>query len=174
MNRCAIVCAICGMLTTVAGAQTTRPATAPGNRSAEDMLRQMLQPPGESARPLRPTPALPPADDVTSGAGAVPPAATSQPVMREGTLLLDRIGRLTSNGSGKMPELSLESDGRSMTDPPLVLLPSRTVMQLEDHIKNSNRDLRIRVSGEITEYRGRNYLFVQRWSQVPETVLPLQ
>ena len=73
-----------------------------------------------------------------------------------------------------MPELTLDSDGRNMADPPLVLLPSRTVMQLEDQVRGSYRDLKVRVSSEVLEYRGRNYLLLHRWSQVPDAAQPLQ
>src|SRR5439155_904761 len=83
----------------------------PANRSAEDMLRQMLQPQGQAAQPLKPIPDLPPAIDGTSGPNAVDPNATTQPVTSEGTLLLDRIGRLTPAVDGKSFELTLESDG---------------------------------------------------------------
>jgi hypothetical protein len=160
---------------------TTRPAAAPApaatrptNQSAEDMLRQMLQPQGQAAQPLRPLPDLPPAVDSTSGPGAVTPYATTQRVVREGTMLLDRIGRLTPSADGKSFELRLESDGAALADPPLVLLPNRKLMQLEDTVKNSYADQRVRVSGEISEYRGRNYLLLQRWNVVPDSIKPLQ
>ena len=31
-----------------------------------------------------------------------------------------------------------------------------------------------RVSGTVTEYKGRNYILIQRWSQVQDLVQPLQ
>ena len=170
------------LITTTARGQTTQPASAapttrpssPANRSAEDMLRQMLQPQGQAAQPLKPIPDLPPAIDGTSGPNAVDPNATTQPVTSEGTLLLDRIGRLTPAADGKSFELTLESDGVTLSDPPLVLLPNRKLMQLEDQVQNSYADQKVRVSGEITEYRGRNYLLLQRWNVIPEPVKPLQ
>ena len=149
-------------------------ATRPANQSAEAMLRQMLQPQGQTAQPLKPLPDLPPAVDSTSGAGAVVPNAQPQPVAREGTLLLDRIGRLTPSADGKSFELTLEADGVVLADPPLILLPNRKLMQLEDTVKASFADQRFRVSGEVTEYRGRNYLLLQRWNVVPDSIKPLQ
>jgi len=156
---------------------STRPAAAstrPANQSAEDMLRQMLQPQGQAAQPLKPLPDLPPAVDSTSGAGAVVPNAQPQKVTREGTLLLDRIGRLTPSADGKTFELTLESDSVALADPPLVLLPNRKLMQLEDTVKASYADQKFRVSGEVTEYRGRNYLLLQRWNVIPDSIKPLQ
>ncbi|MEA2735942.1 MAG: hypothetical protein QOE14_2393 [Humisphaera sp.] len=154
---------------------TTPPATTrPTNRSAEETLRQMLQPQGESARPLRPAPEAPPADDQTSGDAAVAPGAVKRPVMREGTLLLDRLGRLTRSDDGRTFEFTLDSDGRAMADAPMILIPNRWLMQLENRVQSSYRDLKLRVSGEVMEYRGRNYLLLQRWSVVPDVAQPLQ
>src|SRR5687767_270051 len=153
---------------------TPPPATRPTNRSAEETLRQMLQPQGESARPLRPVEEAPPAVDATSGPGAVAPDATPRAVLREGTLLLDRVGRLTRGEDGRTFEFTLDADGRGMADAPLILLPNRRLMQLEGQVQSSYRDLKIRASGEVMEYRGRNYLLLQRWSAVPDVAQPLQ
>jgi hypothetical protein len=155
--------------------QTTQPATRPGNQSAEEMLRQMLQPQGEAAQPLKPiAPADQPQVDNTGGVAAVAPGAPSPPLVREGTPLLDRVGRLTPIAQGQMLEFTLESDGSGMTEPPLVLLPNRKLMQLEDRVKTSYRDLKISISGEVTEYRGRNYLLLSRWSVVQDVAQPLR
>src|SRR2546421_2771517 len=143
-------------------------------RSAEEMLRQMLQPATQAAQPLRPIPDEPVPVDATSGGGAVLPRATTQPLAREGTMLLDRVGRLTRGADGRTFEFTLDSDGRSLSDPPLVLLPNRRLSDLEDVFNNSYRDIKLRVSGEITEYRGRNYLLLQRWAAVPDVAQPLQ
>ena len=156
---------------------TTPPAsTRPTNRSAEETLRQMLQPQGASARPLRPAAAAeaPPAVDETSGAGAVAPGGTPQRVAREGTLLLDRVGRITRREDGRTFEFTIDADGRGMTDAPMILVPNRRLQQLEDRVQGSYRDLKIRVSGEVMEYRGRNYLLLQRWSVIPDVAQPLQ
>jgi hypothetical protein len=163
----------------VASGQATRPANAPATRpaqrSAEEMLRQMLQPANQGAQPLKPIPEVAPQTDATSGAAAVAPAAPQQRLEHEGTLLLDRIGRLTRGRDTKWLEFRFESDGRSMTDPPLLLLPNRQLMQLEELVNHSQADLAIRViSGEITEYRGRNYLMINRWSQVADVAQPLR
>jgi len=153
---------------------TPPPSTRPTNRTAEETLRQMLQPQGESARPLRPVEEAPPAVDATSGTGATAPGGTPQKVLREGTLLLDRVGRLTRGDDGKTFEFTLDADGRRMNDAPMILLPNRRLMQLENQVQSSYRDLKIRASGEVMEYRGRNYLLLQRWAVVPDVAQPLQ
>jgi hypothetical protein len=154
--------------------QTAQPTTRPVNKSAEDMLRQMLQPQGQGAQPLKPLPDLPPATDTTSGGSAVDPTASTQPVVSEGTLRIDRMGRLTPSADGKTFEFTFESDGTLLVEPPMILSPNRKLMQLEDRVQNSYRDLKLRVTGEVFEYHGRNYLLLQRWSVVPDNVQPLQ
>ncbi len=154
---------------------TTRPAPTQQQISAEETLRQMLQPATQSAQPLKPLPDEPIPSDTTGGGGNAPASTQpSQPLMREGSLVLDRVGRLTRSSDGRWWEFTLDSDGRAMTEPPMVLLPNRKLSQLEDLMLNSYRDLRLRVSGEVTEYRGRNYLLLNRWTQVADVAQPLQ
>jgi hypothetical protein len=182
-TRLHVIIAVCSLFCLVAAQapstqpvvvpSTAAPTTRPGNRSAEDTLRQMLQPQGAAARPLTPVQDAPPAVDETSGSGAVMPNAPAQKLMREGTLLLDRLGRLQKSADGGF-EFVLDADGRGMADPPLKLMPNRKLMQLEDRVQSSYRDLPVRVTGEVTEYRGRNYLLLQRWSAVADVTQPLQ
>jgi hypothetical protein len=166
-------------------AQTTRPAsvpatppsptTRPAQRSAEEMLRQMLQPANQGAQPLKPIPDIAPQNDVTGGANATAPDAPTQRLDPEGALMLDRIGRVSRGKESKWLEFHFDSDGRSMTDPPLLLLPNKQLMQLEDLLLGTQSDLSIRVlSGELTEYRGRNYLLITRWTQVADVTQPLR
>ena len=156
----------------------TRPALSPiqqqQQRSAEEMLRQMLQPSTQAAQPLKPLPDEPVPADITGGPNAVAPSATTQPLMIEGSLVLDRVGRLTRGAVPGTWQFTFDSDGRNLTDAPLILLPNKNLSKLEDLWNNSYRDMRLRVSGEVTEYRGRNYLLLQRWVQVPDVVQPLR
>ena len=161
-------------------AQTTQPApaeahpsTRPADQSAEEMLRQMLQPQGQTAQPLQPAPEKTTDLDDREPAAQSPPVS-GQPLIREGTPLLDRVGRLTRAADGAGFEFTLESDGRTLSEPPLRLLPNRRLQQLEDRVRTSYRDLKISVSGDVTEYRGRNYLLLSRWSIVQDVAQPLR
>jgi hypothetical protein len=158
--------------------QGARPTSIPdqsrsSEKSAEQMLQQMLQPQAKEAQPLQPLPDEVPTD-TTSGGGAVAPLASTQPLQPEGKMLLDRLGRLTRSDDGKHYEFTVDADSSGFADPQLILLPNRSLMQLEDQVNNSYQDLKLRVSGEITEYRGRNYLLLSRWSVVPDAVQPLR
>ncbi len=132
-------------------------------------MSQMLKPQAPGSRPLSPLPEVASGGpDKTSGAGAVAPAAPVVNVLREGTFLVDRVGRLNRSADASQAELVFESDGTALQDPPLVIIPNLKLMQIEDAAANSTRDLRFRVSGMVTEYRGRNYVLLEKAVVVPE------
>lgn len=144
-------------------AQTTRPV-----EPAKDVLNQMLAPDkSNNVRPLQPlnTPA---AADATSGAGATAPNAPKLNVLREGSYIVDRIGRLSKNSDPQQWEFAFESDGQALKDPPVVVLPNLKLMMMEDQLKETRRDLKFRVTGMVTEYRGRNYVLLEKVVVVAE------
>ena len=99
--------------------------------------------------------------DKSSGATAVKPNAPVVAVRREGTFIIDRLGRLSHTDKGDA-QFSFESDGKALRDAPMLLLPNLLLYQIEEQIKASNRDLKLRVTGMVTEYKGRNYLLLEK------------
>ena len=152
-----------------ATAPTTAPTTVPADRSlsAEQMLSRMLRPNASVARPLQPTPDGP-AVDRASGKGAVAPSAPTLNVLREGTFLVDRVGRLNRTSDGTQAEFTFDSDGKTMKDPPVLILPNMKLMSMENAVSSANRDLRFRITGMVTEYRGRNYVLLEKVVVVPD------
>jgi len=150
--------------------QTTNPAgdisgatTRPAGKSAEEMLDQLLRSTDETPKPVSPTTkAQGGGVDVTSGVNAVAPGAPLVTVMREGTDIVNRTGRLTRSADGQGWEFTFESDGRAMLDPPVIILPNLHLMKMESAVAGNSRDLRFRVTGEVTEYRGRNYVLLRK------------
>jgi len=140
-------------------AQTTRPV------GADQMMNQLLGPgPGAKALP----PAAGAVVDATSGKGAIAPGAPTQTVMREGSFIVNRVGRLTRSADGQQMEFTFDSDGKTMKDPPVVILPNLKLMQMENAVTGSSRDLHFRVSGMVTEYKGRNYVLLDKVVVVPD------
>ena len=90
-------------------------------------------------------------------------------VMRQGSFVVDRTGRLTRSGDGQQYEFTFDADGKSMKDPPVVILPNLKLMAMENAVSGSNRDLRFRITGMVTEYRGRNYVLLEKVVVVPES-----
>jgi hypothetical protein len=122
-----------------------------------------------AARPLRQVQFTRPLVDATSGAAAVTPGAPTMPLLREGTFIVDRTGRLT-RAADNTPEFRFDSDGRTLRDPPLVILANSKLMQMEEELRSSNRDLRFRVTGIVTEYRGRNGILLEKVVVIPDVI----
>jgi len=152
---------------------TTKPASdaaSPATGSAEQLMNQMLKPPPPAPKPLAPK-LDPPVFDHNTGVGGVvktPPIA----LHREGEFIFDRMGRLTHNADGSRAEFTFDSDGKTLKDPPLVILPNLKLMQMEDIAKLNRHDMRFRVTGMITEYRGRNYLLLEKVLVPPDAPTP--
>ena len=140
-------------------AQNTKPATRPVEPPNPDlMLRQLLSPARPSAKPLEPV--TYPQEDTTSK-NAVAPKVDTQNLVREGSYITDRVGRLTRNTEGQF-EFTFEADGLALKDPPMIILPNLKLMQMETAVKNSSRDLKFQASGQVTEYNGRNYILLEQ------------
>jgi hypothetical protein len=164
-----LVVASVASLPLLAQQSTDQPATRPaGGRSAEEMLNQMLQPSSPDApRQLDPSTNAG-ATDATSGPGAVAPGAPPVTVLRERSFIVDRTGRLARGEDGQQWEFRFDADGQSLQDPPVLVLPNLTLMAMENQVAATSRDLRFRITGEVTEYRGRNYVLLRKAVVLPE------
>jgi hypothetical protein len=138
-------------------APTTRGTLRPMRSDA--ILNRMLAP-GSAAQPLQPLP-TPPAVDATSGQGTLAPRAPQVRLAPEGTYLTERWARLTQSPDGRA-QLSFESDGSALGDPPMLVLPNRLLTSMESRVKGGNTPTRWRISGMITEYGDRNYILIDR------------
>jgi len=161
---------VCGLTTLIAAtaiaAPSTQPATRPTTLPADQMLTRLLRPGAAMAQPLQPA-ERPPALDQTTGK----PLAPSLPMtalIREGDYIPDRVGRLTKGADGQF-EFTFDSDGKTLQDPPLVILPNLKLNLMENAVNSASRDLRFRISGQVTEYKGRNYILIDKVVIPPDT-----
>ena len=143
-----------------AGAQPALPA--------EQILNQMLVTSPKVA-PVPRAATMAPMIDRTTGDHAIAPGAPAILVRREGSQIIDRVGHLTHTPDGMQPQFSFDSDGSAMEDPPLIILPNLKLAIMENSVQAQNKDLRFRVTGMVTEYRGRNYILLQKAVVIPET-----
>lgn len=151
----------------------TQPTTRPGSGvkpvPTSQLLDSLLKPPSGAGHALQPIPEGPTAD-ATSGKAAVAPGAPSLNLLREGTYVVDRTGRLTRSPDGQTAELTFDADGKALKDPPMVILPNLKLMQMENAVTASSRDVRFKVTGMVTEYKGRNYILLEKVVVVPDVV----
>ncbi|HEX4125655.1 MAG TPA: hypothetical protein VHY37_13080 [Tepidisphaeraceae bacterium] len=147
------------------------PAQPTRSMSPEDVLSNMLRPPasgGPGTVQSLPSPADGSGMNAATGVGAVAPNAPQLSLLREGTFIFDRVGRLTKSPDGSRSEFTFETDGRTMEDPPLILMPCVKTATMEVAVNATNQDLKFRVTGLVTEYRGRNYLLPDRVVVIPD------
>jgi hypothetical protein len=149
-----------GLATTAwAQAPTTKPTTKPANPDL--MLKQLLSPnrPQKVIQPVE----FPPLEkyDQTSKT-AVAPKAEILNLVREGTFMVNRMGRLTKTADGPFYEFTFEADGAAMKDPPMFILPNLKLTQMESAVKTTSRDLKFLVTGMVTEYGARNYILLEK------------
>ncbi|MFO0973001.1 MAG: hypothetical protein U1A27_06130 [Phycisphaerae bacterium] len=123
--------------------------------SAAPIVRLNL-PPGRSG--CRSAPAAMPKNAV------VPPNPRLYP---DGYRLVDRPGRLVRQGEQWM--YAIESRGTEQAELPLRLLPNRMLEDMEIASGGGTESVVFLVSGEVTEYKGVNYLMVQKMLLRPET-----
>lgn len=153
-----LACLSAGMIALAQDGAASTPSTQP---TTQGMYDRLLGTEADAAeRPLQPTPRN--TVDTSSGGGAVAPGAPQLPTKREGTFIIDRLGRLARSADGQAWEFTFSADGAALQDPPMRVLPNLKLMVMEDAIESGGTDLRFRVSGSLTEYRGRNYILLEK------------
>jgi hypothetical protein len=148
---------------------TTRPSSGVQALPPGQMLDSLLKPPSAVGQPLQPIQEGPVAD-ATSGKAAVAPGAPQVNLIREGSYIVDRTGRLTRSADGQTAEFTYVADGKALKDPPMIILPNLTLMRMENAVTGSSRDVRFRITGMVTEYKGRNYILLEKAVVVPDVV----
>jgi hypothetical protein len=142
---------------------TDRSTTAPANvlptpQSVLDTLINEGTPaPAATVAPsvAATNPALRPAVDATA------PNEPKAQRIREGQFIWNRTGRLVKDDKTGTFLFAFDSDGKGMKDPPMALLPSHLLMNMEDASEKGTRPVKFKISGEVTEYRGKNFLYVR-------------
>jgi len=81
---------------------------------------------------------------------------------KDGFMVIDRIGRVIYNQETQRYLLTFEADGKSLAEPPVTLHPCRLLEDIGKIASQSVRQIKFRVSGQITKYRGRDYLLLRK------------
>ena len=147
---------------------TTQPTTAPADDTpqamdAEGALDRMLRARPGTARPIQPV--TPQEGTLRPRRSDVAPQTPSVPLKREGDMIVQRVGHLQAMPNGAF-EFRFDSDGRQLHDPPMTILPNRRLADMEAALTRAGGDLRFQVTGMVTQYRGRNYLLIEKAAEV--------
>lgn len=125
---------------------SSAPSTATRKPEQARILEQLIRD-AERPRPIIP--------DATPG--KAPGKATNGSLLLEGTMIVERAGRLIRAGDQLLLETRLEDQ-----DPPrkLPLVPNAWLESMEGEAAAGNLDFI--VTAEVTRYRGQNYLIVRK------------
>jgi hypothetical protein len=99
----------------------------------------------------------------------VAPGSPAAPLIREGTVLQNRVGRIARSADGSQVEFVFDADGQALSEPPVIILPNQWLYTMEQAAATVNRDLRFRITGMVTEYRSRNYVLLDKVVVVQDT-----
>jgi len=134
--------------------QVAAPATMPGAENAA----------AARAAAMAAGPATQPAGAGAPGVPLIHTVAPNAPAgagPREGQSIYNRVGRLVRDEKSGTEMFVLDSDGRQMYDPPMGLIPCRNLAVIEDATDHGARQTKFRVSGEVTQYRGKSYIYLK-------------
>jgi hypothetical protein len=144
-------------------ASASKPTTASvSGISSDQMMSHLLAPRPLSGQPLPSVAATAPTSDASTGPAAVAPHAPVLKVLREGTHLINRIGRLNHSPDGQQATFTFDSDSKTMQDPPIIIMPNLKLSSMESAIIGKAADVHFRVSGTVSEYKGRNYILLDK------------
>ncbi len=105
----------------------------------------------------KPVAAAAPGPLVTPVAPQVPVAAP----IPERNVITKRVGRLVRDAKTGMELIAFDADGKLLGDPPMGVIPCKYLEVMEAATDNGNKPLKFTLSGEVTTYRGRNYLYLK-------------
>ena len=134
-----------------------KPAAVP---DPEDIIREL-----EKDKPTTPL-VLPkqPGDSrrtVERPSRSVTPSQKDRRRLPEGYVLVDRVGRM--NKDGQWWAYTFQSDqNRTVREPPIRLLPSRMLESMELASAGGTRAVDFKISGQVTEFHGINYLLLEK------------
>ena len=149
---------------------TRRPTAMPATRPAEFTPRRMPRKKGASAadilkglmrdRPGSPViaPVAGPIDPAATRSEAAPTTGREIQPSAKGKLIVDRIIRVLATGDGQWKEVRFEADN-TLREPPIRLLPCRHLEWAEAFVGGTNK---LRISGLVTQYKGRRYLLLRK------------
>ncbi len=146
-------------------AQETKPAQPPASqppdttilrRPAQANILKNLLAREERAMPVRPDSAISRSGQTTGDQGLA--EAARQPTLPEGTFLVERPGRLVREDG--RPMFVFHADGSTSVPTMMELCPNQLLELMEREATAGVNDFI--VSGEVTQYRDRNYLILRK------------
>lgn len=144
--------------------QPAQPAADSSAPSAEQVIGELLeskrQPIEPTERASRQTPVPEPgsAVELDPAVVGVAPGGPKPKLRREGDFVINRRARVARTVDGARSMLVYEADSAKAPDPPMILLPCQLLESMETIVRQRGDNVVFVVSGQVTIYRGANYL----------------
>lgn len=129
----------------------------PPAENPDEIIREMERrrsTPAPSTAPAS-SPTVTPPPSVPSSIDPSSPAGTR--LLREGTFITNRRGRLTRGTAGDIL-FTFDADARGKGEAPMSLLPCMNLASMEKVVDRGGDGITFTVSGQVFVYKGRNYL----------------
>lgn len=89
----------------------------------------------------------------------MPAGSGSSAALREGSYIWNRPGRLLLNQQLDEWIFVFQADSTRLSEPPLIMLPCHLLDRMEKRSQRVGTEIQFRISGKITQFKGRNYIF---------------
>jgi hypothetical protein len=86
----------------------------------------------------------------------------STPIIREGSYIVDRTGSLGHSADGQQWQFIFDAATAPPGEPTINILPNLNLMLMENAVASNNQDIHFKIGGMVTEYRGKNYVLLQK------------
>jgi hypothetical protein len=143
---------------TPAASRPATPATGQASATADpdDLIRRLLQ-----ERPGKPVLLPPESDAKVEPLPSVSPAVAKQLPQAFGSMVADRTVYLSTDANTGWSTVRFIADN-TLLEQPIRLLPCQLLVRAKDlSATKLGRNVRLRVSGELTRYKGKEYLLLR-------------
>jgi len=129
----------------------------PRQPSAEDIIRE-FQKQRPQLMPLAPVGLED--ETIVSGEDSSKNGVRKAPLLPDGSLLVDRAGRVIKEGPWWL--FVFESDNDSLLEPPMKLLPCQALERMVRESRGGTDSVVFIVTAEVTDFKGENYLLPRK------------
>jgi hypothetical protein len=142
---------------------TATSTSAPGGVDPDEILRRLMsQRPGKTIVTTAPIAQVEP-----NIASVAPPPAQGAIASAKGSLIVDRVVRIYAEDKGGWWIVSFVGDN-TLREPPIRILPSPLLERAEKDAAAAAAKIKFRVTGDMTEYKGRRYLLLRKLMVEPD------
>ena len=78
---------------------------------------------------------------------------------KDGSLIVDRVGRLIFDPQGGRFQFTFEADGAALAEPPIIIHPN---LLLEEMEKSAGTNIKYRITGQVSKYRDKHYILMRK------------